>query len=316
VTAELLEIKVLGGLEIRRAGTLVTLPPSRKTRALLAYLAMADRPVRRERLCELLWDIPDDPRGALRWSLSKIRTLLDDSATRRVIADREMVALDLHTVQVDIHVVRDALARGVEALSLTRLEELAGIFKGGFLEGLDLTNSPEFHAWILAQRQEADTLRKTVLTELVQRLADRPNEALPHARLLAELNPLDEEAQARVVRLLATAGRVRDAERQYKAAALILEAGQIPETGVLRDALNTLKNLLQTGPAADTAPPEDQALVQEIRFCTAADGTRIAYSIAGEGPPIVKTANWLNHLEYDWESPIWRHVAGSLRRTR
>lgn len=51
---------------------------------------------------------------------------------------------------------------------------------------------------------------------------------------------------------------------------------------------------------------------QEIQFCTASDGTRIAYAVVGEGPPLVKTANWLNHLEYDWESPIWRHVFRAL----
>ena len=45
---------------------------------------------------------------------------------------------------------------------------------------------------------------------------------------------------------------------------------------------------------------------QQVRFCTASDGVRIAYGTAGQGPPLVKTANWLNHLEYDWESPIWR----------
>ena len=50
---------------------------------------------------------------------------------------------------------------------------------------------------------------------------------------------------------------------------------------------------------------------QEIRFCTAADGTRIAYAMAGRGPPLLKAANWLNHLEYDWESPFWGHL---LRR--
>src|SRR5215813_10800585 len=45
---------------------------------------------------------------------------------------------------------------------------------------------------------------------------------------------------------------------------------------------------------------------QEIHFCTTADGVRIAYATAGQGPPFVKAANWLNHLEYDWRSPIWR----------
>ena len=45
---------------------------------------------------------------------------------------------------------------------------------------------------------------------------------------------------------------------------------------------------------------------QIVCYCTAGDGTRLAYSSVGEGPPLVKTANWLNHLEFDFESPIWR----------
>lgn len=53
---------------------------------------------------------------------------------------------------------------------------------------------------------------------------------------------------------------------------------------------------------------------QEIRFCTAEDGVRIAYATVGEGPPLIKAANWLNHLEFDWESPIWRHVLRELAR--
>ncbi len=46
---------------------------------------------------------------------------------------------------------------------------------------------------------------------------------------------------------------------------------------------------------------------QEIRFCTTSDGVRIAYATVGQGPPLVKAANWLNHLEFDWRSPVWRH---------
>jgi pimeloyl-ACP methyl ester carboxylesterase/DNA-binding winged helix-turn-helix (wHTH) protein len=51
---------------------------------------------------------------------------------------------------------------------------------------------------------------------------------------------------------------------------------------------------------------------QEVRFCTAADGARIAYAVAGNGPPLVKAANWLNHIEYDWESPVWSHLLHAL----
>jgi pimeloyl-ACP methyl ester carboxylesterase/DNA-binding CsgD family transcriptional regulator len=46
---------------------------------------------------------------------------------------------------------------------------------------------------------------------------------------------------------------------------------------------------------------------QQIRFCTASDGVRLAYAIHGSGPPIVRVATWLTHLEYDWESPVWHH---------
>ena len=54
--------------------------------------------------------------------------------------------------------------------------------------------------------------------------------------------------------------------------------------------------------AVREAPP------QEIHFSTTSDGVRIAYALAGRGPVLVKTANWLNHLEYDWQSPIWSHL--------
>jgi pimeloyl-ACP methyl ester carboxylesterase/DNA-binding winged helix-turn-helix (wHTH) protein len=61
-------------------------------------------------------------------------------------------------------------------------------------------------------------------------------------------------------------------------------------------------------PAVAAPPPlpaAGAALRQEIQFCTASDGARIAYATVGSGPPLVKAANWLNHLEYDWESPVW-----------
>lgn len=51
---------------------------------------------------------------------------------------------------------------------------------------------------------------------------------------------------------------------------------------------------------------------QEIRFCKASDGVRIAYATSGQGPPILKTANWLNHLEHDWLNPVWGHLVRDL----
>jgi len=55
---------------------------------------------------------------------------------------------------------------------------------------------------------------------------------------------------------------------------------------------------------------------QQIRFCTAADGVRIAYASVGGGPPLVKAANWLSHLEFDWQSPVWRHWLEALAAGR
>ena len=46
---------------------------------------------------------------------------------------------------------------------------------------------------------------------------------------------------------------------------------------------------------------------QTIRFVTTGDGVKLAYAISGDGPPLLKTANWLNHLEFDFQSPVWRH---------
>jgi pimeloyl-ACP methyl ester carboxylesterase/DNA-binding CsgD family transcriptional regulator len=53
---------------------------------------------------------------------------------------------------------------------------------------------------------------------------------------------------------------------------------------------------------------------QEIRFCAGADGVRLAYATHGRGPVVVKAANWVTHLEYDWRSPLWRHWWEELGR--
>jgi len=52
--------------------------------------------------------------------------------------------------------------------------------------------------------------------------------------------------------------------------------------------------------------------VSRIAFCTAPDGVSLAYGAHGSGPPLVKAANWLTHIEYDWESPVWRHWLRAL----
>jgi pimeloyl-ACP methyl ester carboxylesterase len=53
---------------------------------------------------------------------------------------------------------------------------------------------------------------------------------------------------------------------------------------------------------------------QEIQFCSTTDRVSIAYSAVGTGPPLVKAANWMNHLELDWKSPVWRHLLDEFSR--
>ena len=67
----------------------------------------------------------------------------------------------------------------------------------------------------------------------------------------------------------------------------------------------------QPDPVTNASPAPS---AQEIRFATVGDGTRLAYAISGAGPPLVKAANWLSHLAYDWESPVWRHWLAELSR--
>jgi pimeloyl-ACP methyl ester carboxylesterase/DNA-binding winged helix-turn-helix (wHTH) protein len=61
-------------------------------------------------------------------------------------------------------------------------------------------------------------------------------------------------------------------------------------------------------------PSRNGVSPHEIRICTTPDQVRIAYATIGTGPPLVKTANWLNHLEFDWHSPVWRHLFDVLAR--
>jgi DNA-binding winged helix-turn-helix (wHTH) protein/pimeloyl-ACP methyl ester carboxylesterase len=66
----------------------------------------------------------------------------------------------------------------------------------------------------------------------------------------------------------------------------------------------------------DAAPPHPQPprpqLSQEIRFCTSQDGVRLAYASSGNGPLLLKAANWMSHLEFEWQSPVWGHWIDAL----
>ena len=198
-----LEIRVLGGLEVIRDGAPATLPPSRKTRALLAYLALTQSPHRREELCEMFWDVPDDPRGALRWSLSKIRPVVDDLGYPRLVADRHSVELRTEALDIDLATAKAC----AEAAAIDDLTRAASLFRGPLLADLDLPANGEFHTWLLGLREDARKLQSQILRALTERLGATPQEALPYARELVRNDPYDETAWALLIGNLASAGR-------------------------------------------------------------------------------------------------------------
>ncbi len=322
---EPLRLSLLGEIELARGGKPLALPASKKTRALLAYLAVTGKPHRRDRLCTLFWDLPDDPRGALRWSLSKLRGLVDEPERPRIAGSRDTVAFDAGGVEIDMVAARRQ-AEGNGAAPLDALKHAAALFRGEFLEGLDLASCPEFEAWRAAEREEARALHRRVLNALVERLAAAPAEALPYARTLVGIDPYAPVAHESLLKLLVAAGRQREAEEQFAVSTRILAEASARSAGALAEfwrAPDRARGEAPPPPAevfVSPAEPERRRAAlgraQTIRFCTASDGARIAYATVGQGLPLVKTANWLNHLEFDWRSPVWQHWMEELSRDR
>jgi DNA-binding SARP family transcriptional activator len=236
-----LEIRLLGELVVLRDGRPSPLPTSKKTRALLAYLVATGRSQSRERLCELLWEVPDDPRGALRWSLSKLRPIVDTPARARIAAERERVGFEVGGADVDLLVIRALSARGLAGATLPELSAAAGRFGGAFLEGLDLPDCVQFYGWCVGEREQARALHVSVLKTLVVRTRSSPELALAHARALVALDPLAESSHLEVIRLLAAAGRTRDAldecDRCSRTLAELIGASPSAELGRLRASL-------------------------------------------------------------------------------
>lgn len=259
VGPESLEVRLLGELEVLRGGKRLALPASKKTRALLAYLCATGKAHLRETLCELLWDGPDDPRAALRWSLTKIRPVLDGAKANRLAADRDRAGFEPHGADVDLLAVRAVLgAEVVAATSIAALTAAVGRFRGPLAEGLDLPGCHRWNAWLVGEREAARALHVAALSSLIERLSvAQPEDALKHARGLLALDPLSESSHVAVVRLLGALGRTREAMDQYERCRRILDselsARPSAELEQARMALHAAR------PTA--VPPDAQAVV-------------------------------------------------------
>ena len=231
-----LEIDVLGGLSVRRNGSILKLPASRKARAMLAYLLLTGKPQHRERLCDLFWEGPDDPRGALRSALWKLRRLINEPGAERIVATREWVRFEPVAVRIDFARLTDLAKRGIVP-GREQYPEIRAALDQPLLTGLDLPDHALYQAWLTAMREESESLRTRLLPDLGTRTG----------------HPMEPQSQ----------------------------------------------RLLQR---------------QKIGFAQVKDGTRIAWARIGSGPPLIKAANWLNHLELDWDSEVWSPLFQELAR--
>jgi DNA-binding SARP family transcriptional activator len=297
MTGSGLDVQLLGDVAVRRDGMALALPASRKCRALLAYLALSPRTVTRGALCELLWDIPNDPRGELRWSLSKLRSVLDDSVRRRVIADRDNVALDLRDCFVDAIAIRDALQAGIETLDRPQLRALSTRFVGEFLENVEIDRQPLFASWLVGQRRRYRAGRTAVLERLVHGAPDDSEEVFDDLDQWLQLAPLDVPAHRALFDALARHGRTRDAERHLETTVALFENEGL-DAAPLRAAWRTTRgrrtetatpavNVTQSPPPVEPAPtaPSRRASIAVMPFADhtshmAARGGGLAESLA------------------------------------
>jgi len=229
---ESLRFRLLGPLELSRDGAVLKLPASRKVRALLGILVLASRPVARSQICELLWDVPNDPRGELRWCLSKIRSLVDDEDHKRVIADGSSIRLDLTDCFVDSTEVTHAPEHGIQKLGVERQKDLAALFAGELLEGLEIARSPMFDSWIIAERRRFRAIQAVLLENLARSL---PHDgAAPYIEQWLRLSPFDRNAHELLLTTLARHGRIAEGEAHLASASKLFEADGL-ESAPLRE---------------------------------------------------------------------------------
>jgi DNA-binding SARP family transcriptional activator/tetratricopeptide (TPR) repeat protein len=245
-----IEVSLLGPPRVERAGTLVGFD-TRKAMALLAHLALADRPRPRDALADLLWPDTDieHARGALRRTLSTLRTAIGPECLETT---RDHVHLvKSQGLYVDVDRFRDLVTEG-------DLETAVGLFRGEFLEGFGLRDAPDFEDWA---RNQADTLRRE-LTGALARLATglevdgNYSAALVHVRRWLSLDPLHEPAHRALIRLYALTGDRAAALVQYRQCVRTLSrelgVSPLPETTKLYEAVNT-GTLIASPSTAETA---------------------------------------------------------------
>ncbi len=300
----LLDIRLLGDFVLSLDGETLDLPASRKSRALLAYLVLTGRPQRRERLCELFWELPDDPRASLRWSLTKLRQVVNNDGIERLQADRERVWFDAIETETDLGRIEARI--NDPGASTDTLAQCTKMLSEELLSGTDLSEQREFGAWLMMERDRVARLRGSAAKRLIDHADTPPDQALDYASQWLEINPFSREAADALIIAHRRLGNERAAAHETRElAARFSDAGLEWQPAAAEPGIKPRDN-----------KDRGQAMLQDqsIHFCKSPGGVSIAHASVGDGPPLVKAANWLSHLELDWDAPIWSPLFRELAR--
>ena len=210
-----LHLRLLGPLTATRQGVNIPMPSSRKVRALLGYLALAPRPKLRSHLCGLLWDVANDPQSELRWCLTKLRTVLDNTRRRRLISDGQWVSIDVSEQDVDAIAFSQSIEKAIAEGSVVDLQRLTTMVQGEFLEGLAVDRCPMFDNWLHGQRHRFMRWHSQALARLASLLPSDHEAVLAILRKRIDLVPLDELAHIDLVRTLTARGHIVEAEHHF-----------------------------------------------------------------------------------------------------
>jgi len=212
-----LDVELLGGFSVRRGAAEPCILPTRKSQALLAYLAMPPgRFHSRDKLAALLWGEAPEARArqSFRQALAGLRRALSVANDGVLIIRADAVALDPASVTVDVSHVEAAAA----TCDTRALERIAVCYKGEFLAGLRI-GEQAFEDWRAIERERLQGLALKALTLLLDRQSAEGSSAdaeLDTASRLLAMDPLREDIHRKVMQLLLREGRRAAALRQYQ----------------------------------------------------------------------------------------------------
>jgi DNA-binding SARP family transcriptional activator/TolB-like protein len=255
-------VLLLGPLQVIQKGVQLPLPRSRKVRALLAYLAIAPRPVPRDKLCELYWDVADNPKSELRWCLAKLRPFVDAPNTIRLIADRKQVRIDTSSLDIDALTLAQSAQATLASGSPEDLQSLRALFRGEFLEGLSLDRAPLFDNWLSGQRHRFGQLQQRLLERLSNVLPPESDDRIEVLRERIEVAPFDEGAHIELIRTLLRRRLYAEAKHQIDSSLAGFQTEGIDSTS-LKSAFATAQRSL--------SKPAGSRLIEVARFDAASD---------------------------------------------